>query len=171
MANKFCYAGGCHRPLPKGRTKYCSDRCYNRITMQKKRAKKKGIEWTQEDDILVIPSQKKNLQARRGKVYTDIVESGLAEEILKGKNTVSDVAKILETSVAAVSMAYNAYIEDKENELAQDNWSIPQVAEKSLQDFRDFRDRYFQTEKLYENSSNSVDSRRSSVWNPILLFY
>jgi len=147
MANKFCYAGGCHRPLPKGRTKYCSDRCYNRITMQKKRAKKKGIEWTQEDDTLVIPSQKKNLQARRGKVYTDIVESGLAEEILKGKNTVSDVAKILETSVAAVSMAYNAYIEDKENELAQDNWAIPQVAEKSLQDFRDFRDRYFQTEK------------------------
>ena len=147
MANKFCYAGGCHRPLPKGRTKYCSDRCYNRITMQKKRAKKKGIEWTQEDDTLVIPSQKKNLQARRGKVYTDIVDSGLAEEILKGKNTVSDVAKILETSVAAVSMAYNAYIEDKENELAQDNWEIPQVAEKSLQDFRNFRDRYFQTEK------------------------
>jgi hypothetical protein len=147
MANKFCYAAGCHRPLPKGRTKYCSDRCYNRITMQKKRAKKKGIEWTQEDDTLVIPSQKKNLQARRGKVYTDIVESGLAEEILKGKNTVSDVAKILKTSVAAVSMAYNAYIEDKENELAQDNWAIPQVAEKSLQDFRDFRDRYFQTEK------------------------
>ena len=147
MANKFCYAGGCHRPLPKGRTKYCSDRCYNRITMQKKRAKKKGIEWSQEDDTLVIPSQKKNLQARRGKVYTDIVDSGLAEEILKGKNTVSDVAKILETSVAAVSMAYNAYIEDKENELAQDNWAIPQVAEKSLQDFRDFRDRYFQTEK------------------------
>ena len=147
MANKFCYAGGCHRPLPKGRTKYCSDRCYNRITMQKKRAKKKGIEWSQEDDTLVIPSQKKNLQARRGKVYTDIVESGLAEEILKGKNTVSDVAKILKTSVAAVSMAYNAYIEDKENELAQDNWAIPQVAEKSLQDFRNFRDRYFQTEK------------------------
>ena len=147
MANKFCYAAGCHRPLPKGRTKYCSDRCYNRITMQKKRAKKKGIEWSQEDDTLVIPSQKKNLQARRGKVYTDIVESGLAEEILKGKNTVSDVAKILKTSVAAVSMAYNAYIEDKENELAQDNWAIPQVAEKSLQDFRDFRDRYFQTEK------------------------
>jgi hypothetical protein len=115
--------------------------------MQKKRAKKKGIEWTQEDDTLVIPSQKKNLQSRRGQVYSDIVDSGLAEEILKGKNTLADVAKILNTSVAAVSMAYNAYIEDKENELAQDNWAIPQVAEKSLQDFRDFRDRYFQTEK------------------------
>ena len=41
MANKFCYAAGCHRPLPKGKRKYCSDRCYNRISMQKKRAKKK----------------------------------------------------------------------------------------------------------------------------------
>ena len=111
----------------------------------KKRAKKKGIEWTQED-VLEIPS-KKNVQARRGKVYTDIKESGLAEEILKGKNTVSDVAKILETSIAAVSMAYNAYIEDLENEVAQKDWELPQVAEKSLQDFRNFRDRYFQTEK------------------------
>ena len=44
-------------------------------------------------------------------------------------------------------MAYNAYIEDLENEVAQKDWELPQVAEKSLQDFRDFRDRYFQTEK------------------------
>ena len=144
---KICYAAGCHRVLPQGKRKYCSDRCYNRISMQKKRAKKKGIEWTQKDDTLEIPSQKKNVQVRRGKVYTDIVESGLGEEILKGKNTLSDVAKILKTSVAAVSMAYNAYIEDLENEVQKENWELPQVAEKSLEDFREFRDRYFQTEK------------------------
>ena len=144
--NKICYAAGCHRPLPKGKRKYCSDRCYNRISMQKKRAKKKGIEWTQETDVLKIPS-KKNVQSRRGKVYNDIVESGLAEEILKEKNTLSDVAKILDTSIAAVSMAYNAYIEDLENELEKKNWELPQVAEKTLEDFKNFRDRYFQTEK------------------------
>ena len=144
--NKICYAAGCHRPLPKGKRKYCSDRCYNRISMQKKRAKKKGIEWTQEIDVLEIPS-KKNVQSRRGKVYNDIVESGLAEEILKEKNTLSDVAKILDTSIAAVSMAYNAYIEDLENELEKKNWELPQVAEKTLEDFKNFRDRYFQTEK------------------------
>ena len=144
--NKFCYAAGCHRPLPPKARKYCSTRCYNRISQQKKRAKAKGIEWTQEDDQLVIPS-KKNVQKRRGKVYKDIVESGLGEEILKGKNTMSDVAKILKTSVAAVSMAYNAYIEDLENDEAKDGWELPQVAEKSLEDFRKFRDRYFQTEK------------------------
>ena len=143
--NKFCYAAGCHRPLPPKARKYCSKRCYNRINMQKKRAKAKGEVWTQEDDQLVIPS-KKNVQQRRGTVYKDIVDSGLAEEILKGKNTLSDVAKILKTSVAAVSMAYNAYIEDLENEAAKDTWELPQVAEKSLQDFRNFRDRYFQTE-------------------------
>ena len=39
--NKLCYAGGCHRPLPKGRSKYCSERCYNRINMQKKHYVKK----------------------------------------------------------------------------------------------------------------------------------
>ena len=144
--NKLCYAAGCHRPLPKGKRKYCSDRCYNRISMQKKRAKKKGIEWTQETDVLTIPS-KKNVQSRRGKVYNDIVESGLAEEILKEKNTLSDVAKILDTSIAAVSMAYNAYIEDLENQVEKENWEQPQVAEKTLEDFKNFRDRYFQTEK------------------------
>ena len=144
--NKLCYAAGCHRPLPKGKRKYCSDRCYNRISMQKKRAKKKGIEWTQETDVLTIPS-KKNVQSRRGKVYNDIIESGLAEEILKEKNTLSDVAKILDTSIAAVSMAYNAYIEDLENQVEKENWEQPQVAEKTLEDFKNFRDRYFQTEK------------------------
>ena len=40
MSNKLCYAAGCHRPLPKGRSKFCSDRCSNRIAQQKKRAKK-----------------------------------------------------------------------------------------------------------------------------------
>jgi len=142
---KLCYAAGCHRVLPSGRKKFCSDRCRNRIKMQKKRARDKGLAWSQKEDDLVIPS--KNVESRRGKVYTDIVESGLAEEILKGKNTLTDVAKILGTTPGAVSMAYNAYIEDLENKAAQDKWELPQVAEKSLQDFRDFRDRYFQTEK------------------------
>jgi predicted nucleic acid-binding Zn ribbon protein len=141
---KLCYAGGCHRVLPKGRSKFCSDRCSNRIKMQKKRAKDKGIEWTQENKELSIPS--KNVESRRGKVYNDIVESGLAEEILKEKNTLTDVAKILGTTVGAVSMAYNAYLQDLETKAAQDKWELPQVAEKSLEDFSNFRDRYFQTE-------------------------
>jgi len=152
--NKLCYAGGCHRPLPKGRSKFCSDRCANRINMQKKRAKKAGREWSQVDDELNIPSQKKNVQSRRGKVYKDLVESGLGEEILRKKNTLSDVAKVLGTTVGAVSMAYNAYVEDLETKAAQDDWELPQVAEKALQEFSDFRDRYFQTEtgQAYETA-------------------
>ena len=148
MANKkLCYAGGCHRPLPKGRSKFCSDRCSNRIAMQKKRAKKIGKEWTQVDDELNIPSQQKNVQSRRGKVYQDLVESGLGQEILLKKNTLSDVAKILGTSVGAVSMAYNAYVEDLDTKRAQEKWELPQVAEVALKEFSDFRDRYFQTEQ------------------------
>ena len=56
--NKLCYAAGCHKVLPPKARKYCSERCRNRINTQKKRAKKKGIEWTQEEDVLNIPSQK-----------------------------------------------------------------------------------------------------------------
>ena len=70
MANKkLCYAAGCLRPLPPKSSKYCSTRCRNRISQQKKRAKAKGIEWTQEDDKLNIPSQK-TVQQRRGKVLS-----------------------------------------------------------------------------------------------------
>ena len=40
-------------------------------TNKKARAKQAGKEWTQVDDKLDIPSQKKNVQTRRGKVYED----------------------------------------------------------------------------------------------------
>ena len=147
MANKkLCYAAGCLRPLPPKASKYCSTRCRNRISQQKKRAKAKGIEWTQEDDVVNIPSQN-NVRKRRGKIYTDIKESGYAQQILEKKVTMSEVAKVLDTSVASVSMAYNAWVEDTETEIKQKTWQIPQVAEKSLQDFKDFRDRYFETEQ------------------------
>ena len=144
---KLCYAAGCHRPLPKGRSKFCSDRCSNRIAQQKKRAKKAGTEWTQEDDVLDIPSQKKNVSARRGQVYDDIKESGLALEIFEKKNTITGVAKILGTTDAAVSMAYQAYMEDLSIKKDRENWKLPQVAEKTLQDFESFRERYFRTEQ------------------------
>ena len=143
---KICYAAGCKRVLSGKRMKYCSDRCANRIQTQKKRAKAKGIEWVQQEDDLIIPS-KKNVQSRRGVVYNDLKESGLGEAILKGNSTIKDVSKILKTSVAAVSMAYQAYLEDLEEQEARKNWELPQVAEKSLEDFSNFRDRYFQTEQ------------------------
>ena len=147
MPKQLCYAAGCHRPLPPKARKFCSVRCRNRISQQIKRAKKKGVEWSQEEDTLSIPSQKKTVQTRRGKVYEDLKESGLAKEILEKKLTMSEAAKVLETSVASVSMGYNAYVEDLENEEEKKDWEVPQVAEKTLEDFKDFRERYFQTEQ------------------------
>ena len=147
MSKKLCYAAGCHRPLPPKARKFCSVRCRNRISQQIKRAKQKGVEWSQEEDTLSIPSQKKTVQTRRGKVYEDLKESGLAKEILEKKLTMSEAAKVLETSVASVSMGYNAYVEDLKNEEEKKDWEVPQVAEKTLEDFKDFRERYFQTEQ------------------------
>tara|TARA_R110000796_G_scaffold77243_1_gene172578 strand:+ start:1500 stop:3422 length:1923 start_codon:yes stop_codon:yes gene_type:complete len=144
---QLCYAGGCHKVLPAKARKFCSERCRNRVNKQKARAKEAGKEWTQVDDKLNIPSQKKNVQTRRGKVYEDLKESGLAENILKKKMTLSDVARVLETSVAAVSMAYNAYIEDLETIEQQKNWEPVTEKEITLEGFKEFRDRYFQTEQ------------------------
>ena len=147
MTNKkICYAAGCLRPLPPKSSKFCSTRCRNRIAQQKKRAKAKGIEWKQVDDVVNIPSQN-NVQQRRGKVYTDLKESGYGQQILEKKVTMSEVAKVLNTSVASVSMAYNAWVEDTETEIKQKTWELPQVAKKTLEDFKDFRDRYFETEQ------------------------
>ena len=146
MTNKkLCYAAGCHKVLPPKARKFCSERCRNRINTQKKRAKKKGVEWTQEEDVLNIPSQK-NVQTRRGKVYDDLKESGLGNEILIKKMTLSDVAKVLDVSVASVSMAYNAFLEDLENEKLQESWS-PVESEQTIEHFKEFRNRYFQTEQ------------------------
>ncbi len=146
MVNKkLCYAAGCHKVLPPKARKFCSERCRNRINTQKKRAKKKGIEWTQEEDVLNIPSQK-NVQTRRGKVYDDLKESGLGNEILIKKMTLSDVAKVLDVSIASVSMAYNAFLEDLENEKLQESWS-PVESEQTIEHFKEFRNRYFQTEQ------------------------
>ena len=144
---KLCYAAGCHRPLPPKAKKYCSKRCANRINMQKKRAKKAGKEWSQIDDVLEIPSKKTNVQSRRGQVYEDIVESGLAADIHTEKITMQEVADLIGTTQGAVSMAYSAYVEDLKTKQEQDKWSLPQVAQKSLEDFDDFRQRYFQTEQ------------------------
>ena len=146
---KICYAAGCKRMLPTGRRKFCSDRCSNRIQMQKKRAAKLGKEWKQDEETLNIPSEveKKNVQSRRGTVYNDIVESGLAQDILDKKNTIADVARLLETTPGAVSMAYSAFLEDKQIKQAQDTWELPPVAAETLKDFSKFRDRYFLTEQ------------------------
>src|SRR5210317_785373 len=143
---KSCYAAGCHKFLPPKARKFCSEKCRNRINTQKKRAKKKGEVWSQEEDTLVIPSQRKNVQSRRGKVYDDLKESGLGNEILVKKMTLSDVAKVLETSVASVSMAYNAYLEDLDTEMQQENWT-PVESEQTIEHFKEFRARYFQTEQ------------------------
>ena len=46
--------------------------------------------------------------------------------------TLSDVSKVLDVSVASVSMAYNAFLEDLENEKLQESWS-PVESEQTIE--------------------------------------
>ena len=57
-----------------------------------------------------------------------------------------DAAKILGCSKAALSYAYAAWVEDMETKSKAESWTLPAKAEKSLRDFKKFRDRYFETE-------------------------
>jgi len=60
----------------------------------------------------------------------------------------------MDISRSVVTKMYAAYLEDKNNFEAQQDWEIAEETKKSLQDFKDFRDRYFKTETgdLYETA-------------------
>ena len=42
VKNIICIAPDCDNTLPENKTKYCSDRCYKRISQRIHRAKEKG---------------------------------------------------------------------------------------------------------------------------------
>ena len=64
------------------------------------------------------------------------------------------VADLLEIDRSQITRMYAAYLEDKENFEAQQDWSISEDTVESLKDFKEFRDRYFKTETgdLYETA-------------------
>ena len=47
---------------------------------------------------------------------------------------------------SVITKMYAAYLEDKKNYELQKDWKIAKNTVKSLQDFKEFRDRYFKTE-------------------------
>ena len=143
MVNVVCIADDCNNSLPPNATKYCSKRCYRRISMRIKRAKDKGEEYKLPiKDV----NQPQAATVRRGQYYEKFINEGYALELLNGKITRQEVAAGLGCTVGNVARLMAAYREDIEIEAATQNWELSDDAKQSLKEFKGFRDRYFLTE-------------------------
>jgi hypothetical protein len=132
----------CRRVATKG-GKYCSPKCRRRVAYLKDLGKKNKS----------TPKKVKAESTSRGVLYPKFVEM-YAVQIEKQIMSQQQVADSLETSRATVTKMYAAYLEDKDNFEAQENWEVSSETIKSLEDFKDFRNRYFKTETgdLYETA-------------------
>ena len=144
MTPTVCFAKGCHNILKPPKKKFCSTKCSKSYHNAVYHAKSKGAVYELEHDGK--PVAQPNVQKRRGEVYEKLIEKDLGPLILKGDMEKKDAAKILGCSKAALSYAYAAWVEDMETKSKAESWTLPAKAEKSLRDFKKFRDRYFETE-------------------------
>jgi len=144
VKNIVCIAPDCDAQLPEGKTKYCSDTCYKRISQRIHRAKKKGE--TYELPVKEI-NQPKSATVRRGSLYDKFRNQGYASELIKDVITRQEVADALGCTAGHVARMLAAYREDLEKDIQAENWEVSDDAKQSLEDFKNFRDRYFLTEQ------------------------
>ena len=119
---------------------YCSTKCRDRFNYLKKQNKKE------------VPETKQGTTAR-GPRYEEFCRE-YASKLESKKNTQQQIADLMGVNRTTVTKMYKAYLEDKANVEAQKDWEISEDTVKSLQDFKNFRDRYFKTEtgELYETA-------------------
>jgi hypothetical protein len=144
VKNIVCIAPDCDAQLPEGKTKYCSDTCYKRISQRIHRAKKKGE--TYELPVKEI-NQPKSATVRRGSLYDKFRNQGYASELIRDVITRQEVADALGCTAGHVARMLAAYREDLEKDIQAENWEVSDDAKQSLEDFKNFRDRYFLTEQ------------------------
>ena len=125
-----CSAADCSRKLKNGNQKYCSNSCKQKAAY----ARKKKEPVVEQVGVTI-----------RGVHYEKFVLE-YAADIENKKITHAKVAELLDINKSTVTRMFNAYKEDKQVVKAQENWVTPQEATESLQDFKEFRDRYFKTE-------------------------
>ena len=136
--NLICQHPKCKTILKGRQRRYCSEE--HKRYVQNQRA------LTGDKTIGIPKTQKKNASSRKGEFYDQFLEDGYALEMLKGEMSAREVADLYQISPAQVSRMYAAFIEDKEIETQREDWTVPKAAIKSLEDFKEFRDRYFKTE-------------------------
>ena len=140
--SKTCKLTGCRKKFkPSGRKIYCSTPCKRKA--EYKRSKKETI----------VTEEKVITSTSRGNDYPEFVQK-YAAKLESKKLTHQQVADAMNISRSVVTKMLAAYVEDKENYESQKDWEIAEDTVKSLQDFKDFRDRYFKTEtgELYETA-------------------
>ena len=135
---KVCFAQSCHTVLKPPKRKFCSDKCSRSYHNKKFYAEQQGAVYEPENEGKPVATP--DTQKRRGEVYEKLYEFDLGPKILKKEITKQDAAEILSCSKAAVSYAYAAWLEDMETKEKAENWTLPARAEKSLADFKIFRD-------------------------------
>ena len=139
--NKFCLANDCTHVLPAGRRKYCSDKCANRIKKRAYRANKAT------DTYLVEKIVDTNVQKRRGNYYAIMEKKNFFEDMLKGTKTKQEVADILGCSLPTVTRSLSAYLKDEALRVNHESLQKNGEAQAALDDFVQFRDKYFLTEQ------------------------
>ena len=139
--NKFCLANDCTHVLPTGRRKYCSDKCANRIKKRAYRANKAT------DTYQVEKIVDTNVQKRRGNYYAIMDKKNFFDDLLKGTKTKQEVADILGCSLPTVTRSLSAYLQDEALRVNHESLQKNGEAQAALDDFVEFRDKYFLTEQ------------------------
>ena len=121
---------------------YCSTSCKNRFHYINNKNKKTHT-------VPATVSQ----STSRGPRYQEFCENWAAKIEAK-EYTHQQVADLMDIDRTTITKMFQAYQEDKAIYEAQKDWQITEETKKSLQDFKDFRDRYFKTETgdLYETA-------------------
>ena len=163
--NVICIAEGCRKKLKGKQRKFCSGTCQKRQFARDKY-------YNTQDDVKPINIERKSdegdyASVRRGQYYRAFVSEGIADEVATGDMTVAHAASLLGCTSATVSRMLAAYKIDTRNAVAAEDWELTAEAEAALENFSNFRHKYFRTElgKHYETAdfhenwiNNIIDS-------------
>jgi hypothetical protein len=163
--NVICIAEGCRKKLKGKQRKFCSSTCQKRQFARDKRHNK-------QPEVKPINIERKSdegdyASVRRGQYYRAFVSEGIAEQVATGDMTVVAAASLLGCTPATVSRMLAAFKIDSRNEIEAEDWELSADAQRALENFSDFRQRYFRTElgKKYDTAkfhtnwiNNIIDS-------------
>ena len=143
----WCDLRGCDEPLSGQRRRYCSDRCAKSAKMRRYRARKRN-EASTEDTRKFEHSSKMSEVTADGRVSARkppewFLEDGWFEAINDGALTPTEVARRTKTTKANVSRWFEHERRRRMVLAGAGDWQRPPEAERALDDFRYFRERYF----------------------------